>query len=220
MSQVPPTLCAILGAGGHACVVMDALHSRPSEFEFIVLDADKRLHGQKLMGAPILGDDSLLPELKRRGCLRFIVGVGGIGNTGPRRRAYEAALSAGFSPMGVRHASAICSVGAVLGDGVQLLAGSIVNTGALIGANVIINTGAVVEHGCRIGDHAHVASSATLCGDVTIGEGAHIGAGATIKQGIIIGKGALVGSGSVVTKNVPAEVVVAGVPARNFQKRH
>jgi sugar O-acyltransferase (sialic acid O-acetyltransferase NeuD family) len=216
MNQGSRKLCAIVGAGGHACVLIDALQSQASEFDFVVLDSDKKLHGQKLLGVPILGDDSLLPDLRQRGEVRFVVGVGGIGNTAPRRRLYEMALDAGLLPQRVLHRAAICSPTAVLCEGVQLLAGSIVNTGATIGTNTIVNTRAVIEHGCRIGDHVHVASSATLCGDVVVGEGAHIGAGATIRQGISIGRGAVVGAGAVVIKDVPAGVVAVGVPARHL----
>jgi sugar O-acyltransferase (sialic acid O-acetyltransferase NeuD family) len=211
-------LCVVLGAGGHARVLLDALQSRSSEFDFVVLDRNKKLHGNKLLGAPILGDDSLLPELRQRGDANFIVGVGGSGDTGPRRRLFEIALEAGLSPLLVQHPTAVCSSTSILEPGVQLLAGCIVNTDASIGANTIINTGAVVEHGCRIGEHVHIASSATLCGDVTIGEGAHIGAGSTIKQGIKIGRNALVGAGSVVIKDIPSEVVAVGVPARILKK--
>lgn len=216
MNRDSPQLCVILGAGGHACVLIDALQSGVSEFEFVVLESDKKLHGEKLLGVPILGDDSLLPELRQRGDVRFIIGVGGIGNTAPRRRLYEMASSAGLSPMRVLHPASICSPTAVLGEGAQLLAGCVVNTDATIGVNTIVNTSAVIEHGCRIGGHVHVASSATLCGDVVVGEGAHIGAGATIKQGISIGRGAVVGAGAVVIKDVPAGIVAVGVPARHL----
>lgn len=209
-------LCVILGAGGHACVLIDALQSQVSVFEFFVLDSDKKLHGQTLLGVPILGDDSLLPELRQRGEVRFAVGVGGTGNTAPRRRLYEMALDAGLVPLRVLHPSSICSPIAVLGDGVQLLAGSIVNASATIGANTIVNTGAVIEHGCRIEDHVHIATSATLCGDVVVEEQAHIGAGAIIKQGVAIGRGAVVGAGAVVIKDVPAGIVAVGVPARRL----
>jgi len=43
---------------------------------------------------------------------------------------------------------------------------------------------------------------------------ASIGSNATIVSGITIGEGALVGAGAVVTKDVPAYMIVAGVPAR------
>jgi len=47
-----------------------------------------------------------------------------------------------------------------------------------------------------------------------ISKGASIGSGATILANVTIGRNALIGAGSVVTKNVPANAVVAGVPAK------
>lgn len=47
-----------------------------------------------------------------------------------------------------------------------------------------------------------------------VGKGASIGSGATILSNVIIGANAIVGAGSVVTRNVPANGVVAGNPAR------
>ena len=51
-----------------------------------------------------------------------------------------------------------------------------------------------------------------------IKEGASIGTGATILANVTIGENAIVGAGSVVTKNVPANCIVAGNPARVLRK--
>jgi acetyltransferase-like isoleucine patch superfamily enzyme len=48
-------------------------------------------------------------------------------------------------------------------------------------------------------------------------EGASIGSGATILANVTVGKNALVGAGSVVTKDVPANAIVAGNPAKVFR---
>ena len=47
--------------------------------------------------------------------------------------------------------------------------------------------------------------------------GASIGSGATILSNIVIGERAIVGAGSVVTKDVPADCIVAGNPARTLR---
>jgi acetyltransferase-like isoleucine patch superfamily enzyme len=51
-----------------------------------------------------------------------------------------------------------------------------------------------------------------------IKKGASVGSSATILCGIIIGENAIVGAGSVVTKNVPPNSTVAGVPAKVIKK--
>ena len=49
---------------------------------------------------------------------------------------------------------------------------------------------------------------------ITVKKGASIGSNATILAGVTIGENAMVGAGSVVTKDVPDNATVAGVPAR------
>lgn len=54
--------------------------------------------------------------------------------------------------------------------------------------------------------------------DVHIGKNVWIGAGATILPGVTLGENAIVGAGSVVTRDVDANMVVAGNPARPIKK--
>ena len=206
--------CIILGGGGHARVLIDCILLSGIAIPWKVLDADQSRWGQNLLGTPILGDDTLLPELVRQGGTCFAVGLGSIGNHLPRWRLFELGLSYQLEALTVIHPAAVCSSFATLGPGAQVFPGGIINAGAQLGANVIINSGAIVEHDCLLGDHVHVATGARLASSVHVGMGAHIGAGATIRQGITIGESALVGAGAVVVKDVQAHTTVVGVPAR------
>ncbi len=53
-------------------------------------------------------------------------------------------------------------------------------------------------------------------GKVVIKEGAYIGSRCIIMPGVTIGKRSLVGAGSVVTKDVPEEMIVVGIPAKEY----
>lgn len=53
---------------------------------------------------------------------------------------------------------------------------------------------------------------------VTLKKGSVVGAAATILPGITIGQQAFIAAGSVVTKNVPANTLVAGIPAKKIRK--
>jgi UDP-perosamine 4-acetyltransferase len=207
-----------IGAGGHARVVIEILClSRGYELTGL-LDPRRELWGDRVLGVPVLGNDDLLPGLYAQGVHHAFIGLGGTGDTRPRRRLYELARGLGFEIVAALHPQAVISPSAKLGHGPTVMAGAIINASARLGDNVIVNTGAIVEHDCVIGNHVHIATGAKLAGGVTVADGAHIGIGATIRQGIRIGQGALVGAGAVVVEDVPDGVVVAGVPARVIRR--
>lgn len=63
-----------------------------------------------------------------------------------------------------------------------------------------------------------LTTTAPLKEPVLIGDHVHVGAGATILPGITIGNRATIGAGAVVTRSVPPNAVVAGVPARAIKE--
>lgn len=207
-------VCVILGGGGHARVLIDCILVNQSAMSYVVLDRNPALHGGDLFGVPVVGDEGHLEQLLRDGATHFVVGLGAAGNNEPRRLLFHLGLSQKLQPLTIVHPQSICSSRASVGLGTQILPGSIVNACAVLGQNVIVNSGAIVEHDCLVGDHAHIATGAKLAGGVCVDRGAHVGAGAVVRQGIKIGENAVIGAGAVVVKDVAANVVVAGVPAK------
>lgn len=203
-----------LGAGGHTKVVIEILRHYDSYEITGLLDPKPELKGKNLMGVPVLGNDNLLPDLKRDGIDHFFVGLGSIGDTGPRCRLFEFALERGMKPINAIHPHSIISPSAELGEGVTVMGGAVINASASLGMNVIINTGAIIEHDCVIGSHVHVATGAKLASSVEVSSGAHIGAGATVLQCTRIGENAIVGAGAVVIRDVLPYATVVGCPAR------
>ena len=201
------------GAGGHATVVIEILRSM-REYEIVGLLDTRLERGANVLGVQVLGDDSLMAELKERGIEHAFIGIGTVGDAQPRRQLYEKVAGFGFQLVPAIHTAAVVSSTAQIGVGPTIMAGAIVNANAVIGDNVIVNTGAIVEHDCVIGDHTHIATGARLAGGVQVGPGSHIGIGAVVRQEIKIGEGAIVGAGAVVVRDVPDFETVIGVPAR------
>jgi sugar O-acyltransferase (sialic acid O-acetyltransferase NeuD family) len=208
----------ILGAGGHARSVIEALRTGHPELEPVACtDPDPGRAGTALDGIPVVGDDDHLAQLLVEGVEGAVLGVGGAGSNDPRRLIYERARAMGFQLPPIAHADATVAATARVGFGTQILAGAIVGAGARIGENVIVNSGAIVEHDCLIGDHVHLATGSALAGAVRVEPGAHVGLAASVLQSVTVGAWSVVGAGAVVIRDVAPREVVVGCPASTLK---
>jgi sugar O-acyltransferase (sialic acid O-acetyltransferase NeuD family) len=209
----------IIGAGGHAKVLADALLA--SGRQVLGFTAGKDFDGQHkhpLPGLAILGTDDVLSQYSASE-IELINGIGGIDCRGLRRRVQETLEANGWHFSGVRHPAALVSPFADIATGAQLMAASVIQPGARIGAGSIINTAAVVEHDAMLDAFVHVAPRAVLCGDTEVGCDSHIGAGAIVRQGVKLGSNTLVGAGAVVVTTFVGQGILTGIPARQRDSR-
>ncbi len=204
----------LIGAGGHARVVLDAARAGKLVDIVVVIDADRAKRGTRFEGLEIEGDESLLPALRARGVNAIVLGVGSTDVEPTRRSLFERVSATGFGLPAIVHPAAVISPTARMGVACVVFAGAILNPGVRLGDNVIVNTAAVLDHDVVIGDHAHVSPGARLAGAVIVGAGAHVGIGATVLQGVRIGRDVMVGAGAVVLRDLADGTRVAGVPAR------
>jgi UDP-perosamine 4-acetyltransferase len=202
----------IIGAGGHAKVVIAVLLDSRETIRGIV-ERVSQSNEQSVLGVPVIGDDESLLQYPPSDVV-LVNAIGSVSSNAHRRDVFNRFLALGYRFHPVRHSSAICARGVSIGEGVQLMAGSVIQPGAVLGDNVILNTMASVDHDCQIGNHVHIAPGAVISGGVAIGEGTHIGTGAVIIQNIRVGKDCLIAAGAVVLRDIPDGTAVAGVPAR------
>jgi 2,3,4,5-tetrahydropyridine-2-carboxylate N-succinyltransferase/tetrahydrodipicolinate N-acetyltransferase len=114
----------------------------------------------------------------------------------------------------------------LIGEGAVVMMGAVVNIGAVVGAGTMIDMGAILGGRATVGKNCHIGAGAVLAGvieppsamPVVVEDDVLIGANAVVLEGVRIGRGAVVAAGAVVVEDVPAETVVAGVPARVIKR--
>jgi UDP-3-O-[3-hydroxymyristoyl] glucosamine N-acyltransferase LpxD len=108
--------------------------------------------------------------------------------------------------------------GVVLGDGIHIGTKSTVAAGTIeptrIGNGTMLDNHVHVAHNVQIGRNCQLMACVELSGSITVGDEVTLGPNSSVIQKVDIGDNSIVGIGSVVIRPVPANVVVAGVPAR------
>lgn len=120
---------------------------------------------------------------------------------------------------------------AQIGDNCNICSHCFIENDVIIGNNVTVKCGVYLWDGITIEDNVQIGPNVTFTNDkyprakqsfelrrIFIKKNASIGAGSVILGGITIGENAMIGAGSIVTKDVPANELWYGNPAKFAKK--
>jgi sugar O-acyltransferase (sialic acid O-acetyltransferase NeuD family) len=197
----------ILGGGGHAAVIADAIETNGLGNIVGFLDDNPCC---TLLKLPHLGPIMDLNKIPSN-CHAVVLGVG---NNRLREKWYKSARLRGLHCPSVIHPKSIISKYANIGESSVIMAGAIVQARSKIGLGAIVNTGALIDHDCVIGNFTHISPGVNIAGGVTIGDNCLLGIGSRVIPGKVLSNDILVAAGAVVVNDVSEGKRVAGIPAK------
>lgn len=194
-------LMLVIGAGGHAKVIVDILQLNKEKNIKLFDDFSTTA----ILGIDIAGKIKDVREYMNENA------VIAIGDNSTRRIICE---KYNLNYVSCFHPNAVVARDAQIGNGTVVMANAVINSGSKIGNQCIINTSAIVEHDNCIGDYVHISPGVRLGGRVTIGNNTWVGIGATIKNNIHICNDVTIGAGAIVVNDIDTPGTYIGIPAR------
>ena len=198
----------IIGAKGHAKEVFDILNLEDysSIYFFDNLNNNIETHLYSLSILKSFEETTKILDINPE----FILGLGGAQN---RYNLYNTFIKLNGVPKSVIAKNTFISSTCSLGKGLNIMQFSSINADTYIGDGTLINSHVSIHHDCKIGNFVELSPGSRILGNCEIGDFTTIGTNATVLPKIKIGKNVIVAAGAVVTKDVPDNCMVAGIPA-------
>jgi len=186
----------LIGGGGHCRSVIDVIEQE-ARFKIVGIVDKPKLLNSKILGYPVVGNDSDLKNLANKYENAFIT-VGQVKTSSLRIKLYDLAIEAGFTLPFIISPNAYVSKHSKIGRGTIIMNDAIINANAYVGNNCIINSKALIEHDCSISNHCHISTNATINGGVKIGSQCFIGSNVTTRENITVKDNSFIKAGSLI----------------------
>jgi sugar O-acyltransferase (sialic acid O-acetyltransferase NeuD family) len=203
----------IVGAGGFAREILETFSQRNELenlyfFDDITIDSPDKMFDR----FPVLRTlDQVKDVFRRTGDERFTLGLG--------NPVFRYKLNKKFTDAGGRITSTVSpntevgSFGTTIAAGCNILSGNIITNNVTLKTGCLINPGCSISHDSILEEYVQISPGVRITGNCLIEGFTMLGTNCVILPRVKIGKNVVVGAGAVVTKDVPDNVMVMGVPA-------
>lgn len=178
------------------------------------LDNDKSKIGTKFCGIDVYDIDLFL----EKDFLDFDIVIG-IANPRIKEKVYNEFVEKGVGFPNLISRSSWISNNVELGKGLIIYPNSSIEHESVIRDFVTINCNTSIGHNTFIDDFSTIAPGVHLAGFTYISSSVDFGIGACTRQKVRVGKNAVIGGQTMLIKDVEANVVVAGVPAKIIKNK-
>lgn len=202
----------VVGAKGFAKEILEILLQNNELVNLVFYDDINKNSPDYLYGQfPVLKTERAVRDYFKTVDDRFTIGIG---NPQLRKKMYDK-----FNVLGGKYTSVISlktdigSYGVSIGEGCNILSGVKISNDVVIEKGTMVYYNTVITHDVKIGEFVEISPNVSLLGRAVIGSFTQVGCGAIVLPDVKIGNNVIVAAGAVVTKDIPDNVMVAGVPA-------
>lgn len=162
---------------------------------------------------PVLGAISTLPRLFKKDAFDAVSIAVGYRHRQFRQQVYDFIKSHGVPLATFVHPSSYLEKSATVGEGSTILIKCVLDMNVRLKENVFISSHGFLSHDVQVGAHSYLGPSVNLAGGSQVGQCCFVGVSTTTIDGVRLGNNVQTAAGAVITRDVPSDCLVAGVPA-------